>query len=673
MPHLSHPKYRPDIDGLRAIAVLAVVAYHAFPGGLKGGFVGVDVFFVISGYLISTIIFENLERGTFRFSEFYARRIKRIFPALLLVLVACYAFGWRALLADEYRQLGKHISAGAGFVSNLVFWGEAGYFDTSAETKPLLHLWSLGVEEQFYIVWPLLVWFAWKRNFNLLTVTALVAGLSFFLNVSWVRGDAVAAFYSPQTRFWELLCGGLLAWGALYRKEAAAAFKARADAWLASLPPRTARVTNEMTLSHALSFLGSLLLAFGFWRINRRVTFPGAWAVVPVLGSTLLILAGPKAWVNRTLLSTRPAVWFGLISFPLYLWHWPLLSFARIVRSEDPGTALRTGAIGVSILLAWLTYRLVERPMRRGDHTRGKVVALVGLMSLMGYVGYDTYRRDGIPSRSAVQGFANNTNELLRTPATDPACLAFVGGEPPLFPYCRFTEAGGKETVAVVGDSHAHVAYPGIAEYLKAEGVNTVLLANSSCPPLLGVPIFGKSGVDRRACQDRIDQLIHVLLTHPEIRRVVFIARGPIYVTGTEPITGERDVMGGAGVSIAEYRSGTQRTIDTLVAAGKEVIYLTENPELMRTPEACIVRPLREHASDCRVDRSSVLARQAEYLSMVRTLSGVTVINGLDAFCPGEQCVVFDSAGALLYADDHHLSVAGSRFQMAHALARVLK
>ncbi len=217
-PHLSHPKYRPDIDGLRAVAVLAVVAFHAFPSSLKGGFIGVDVFFVISGYLISTIIFESLDRGAFSFREFYARRIKRIFPALILILVACFTFGWFALLADEFKQLQKHIAAGTSFVSNHVLWSEAGYFDNSAETKPLLHLWSLGIEEQFYIVWPLLLWFAWKRKFNLLTITILVAIVSFVLNLRGIKQDVVATFYSPQTRFWELLCGSLLAWVSLYKK-----------------------------------------------------------------------------------------------------------------------------------------------------------------------------------------------------------------------------------------------------------------------------------------------------------------------------------------------------------------------------------------------------------------------------------------------------------------------
>lgn len=171
---LTHPKYRPDIDGLRAVAILFVVGFHAFPNWVHGGFIGVDIFFVISGYLISTIIIGSLERDSFSFVEFYIRRINRIFPALLLVLIACFSFGWYALLADEYKQLGKHIAGGAGFISNFLFWNESGYFDNAAETKPLLHLWSLGIEEQFYLAWPLLLWLVWKNKLNLLAVSLVV-------------------------------------------------------------------------------------------------------------------------------------------------------------------------------------------------------------------------------------------------------------------------------------------------------------------------------------------------------------------------------------------------------------------------------------------------------------------------------------------------------------------
>lgn len=393
--HLSHPKYRPDIDGLRAIAVLAVVAFHAFPNWIKGGFIGVDVFFVISGYLISTIIFENLDKGTFRFSEFYARRIKRIFPALILVLVACFIFGWFSLLADEYKQLGKHVAAGAGFISNIVFWSEAGYFDNAADTKPLLHLWSLGIEEQFYIIWPLLLWFAWKRKFNLLTITVIITIVSFVLNIKGVNQDSVATFYSPQTRFWELLTGSLLAWLTLYKIDAFTNIKIKIEAWLFRIVYNEKQDADGKTLSNVLSFVGLLLLIIGFWRINKELSFPGKWALVPVLGAVSIITAGFKAWVNRTILSNKVVVWFGLISFPLYLWHWPILSFGRIIYFDIPPLKFRILAVATSILLAWLTVRFIEKPLRFGNRwSFHKVIGLSAFMFIVASFGFIINKTD---------------------------------------------------------------------------------------------------------------------------------------------------------------------------------------------------------------------------------------------------------------------------------------
>jgi peptidoglycan/LPS O-acetylase OafA/YrhL len=386
--HLSHPKYRPDIDGLRAVAVLAVVTFHAFPTWMKGGFLGVDVFFVISGFLISTIIFENLDRGTFSFSEFYVRRVRRIFPALVVVLLACLGFGWFVLLADELNQLGKHVAASAGFVSNFVSGSEAGYFDNSAETKPLLHLWSLGIEEQFYIVWPLLLWFAWKRKFNLLTLAVVVALVSFYLNVKGMKHDSVATFYSPQARFWELLCGSILAWFVLYKKNSFANIFSKSGGWLAKVIYRQEIKSDGRRLPSVLSLLGCLLLAYGFWNTSNTLSPPGTWALVPVLGAVSIILAGPKAWINRNILSNQIAVWFGLISFPLYLWHWPLLSFARIVENEEPSLTIRITAVVLSVALAWLTVTLIEKPFRFGSQRIGlKVATLCGSVFVIGITG----------------------------------------------------------------------------------------------------------------------------------------------------------------------------------------------------------------------------------------------------------------------------------------------
>ena len=410
--NLIHPKYRPDIDGLRAIAILSVVLFHAFPTWMRGGFIGVDVFFVISGFLISTLIFENLDRGTFNFAEFYARRIKRIFPALLLVLIASYAFGWFALLADEYKQLGKHMAGGAGFVSNLVLWSEAGYFDNSAETKPLLHLWSLGIEEQFYIVWPFVLWLAWKKKFNLLTLTVIVSLVSFYLNLKGIKNDAIATFYSPLTRFWELLSGSILAWFALYKKDIFASYKLRIDCLLAKVVYRETVEADGKTLSNLFSCVGSLLLIYGLLRITKDVNFPGKWAVIPVLGAVLIILAGPQAWINRIILSNKVVVWFGLISFPLYLWHWSILSFLKITAHVN--YILSFSVVLCSVLLSWLTYRFLEHPIRTSKQGGIKVITLILLMLIVGSLGLYLYSHDGISQRYDNNNLQIKTDPIIR-------------------------------------------------------------------------------------------------------------------------------------------------------------------------------------------------------------------------------------------------------------------
>jgi peptidoglycan/LPS O-acetylase OafA/YrhL len=385
---LKHPNYRPDIDGMRAIAVLAVVANHAFPGRLPGGFIGVDVFFVISGFLISTIIFENLDSGTFTFREFYSRRIRRIFPALIITLVGVLVLGWLLLISEELTQLGKHVAAGAAFLSNFVLQGEAGYFDSSSETKPLLHLWSLGIEEQFYIAWPLILWFAWKRQINLLTITLLLAFASFYLNVQGVKTDPISTFYLPHTRFWELMTGSALAWVTIYLKESKLGFRLAIDRLLNRIVFRNPREPDERTLRNFIAIAGSSLLIFGFLVFDKSTTYPGISALIPVLGSLLLIYAGPAAWINQKLLSNKILVWFGLISFPLYLWHWPLISFVWIIEGGVPPTVTRALAVLVAIVLAWATKVFIEQPFRFGkERIRLKVLILCLSLSMIGFTG----------------------------------------------------------------------------------------------------------------------------------------------------------------------------------------------------------------------------------------------------------------------------------------------
>ena len=394
---LLNPNYRPDIDGLRAVAVLAVVAFHAFPSWLRGGFIGVDVFFVISGYLISTIIFENLDKCTFSFYDFYARRIKRIFPAVILVLIFCFIIGWFSLVAEDYKQIGKHIAGGAGFVSNFVLLNEAGYFDNSAETKPLLHLWSLGIEEQFYIIWPLFLWLLWKFNFNILISIILVTVVSFALNIRGVNQDNIANFYSPQFRFWELTCGSLLSWLKLYKNEYLTQIKIKIDYLF---------INNffRINFSNILSFIGSIFLIYGFFAIHKNLSYPGFWALVPVLGAVLIIAAGSNSWINRTVLSNKIFIWFGLISFPIYLWHWPLLIFARIFEDRTPLLYIRMIILIITILFSWITYIYIEKPLRY----RKLDFSICLIMAFVGSIGYYTYYNQGFKFRNI-----NKINEAV--------------------------------------------------------------------------------------------------------------------------------------------------------------------------------------------------------------------------------------------------------------------
>jgi peptidoglycan/LPS O-acetylase OafA/YrhL len=491
---LTNPKYRPDIDGLRGIAVLAVIGFHAFPRFFQGGFVGVDIFFVISGFLISSILFRNFEKNSFSYAEFYARRIKRIFPALILVLAPCLIFGW-LILPSEFRQLGKHVAAGAGFVSNFAFWREAGYFDESAETKPLLHLWSLGIEEQFYIFWPLLLGICWRRKLNFLTITLLIAFASFATNLFLVQANPVAAFYSPLSRFWELMIGGLLAYLTIHRSQ--------------KLPKQSAWV----------SLSGFLLVVTSIALVDSEKPFPGWWGLLPTIGTFLIISAGPSNWVNRRVLNSRILVAIGLISYPLYLWHWPILYAARRLvlfrLDETKATLAILASIALSVLLSWLTYRIVEVPIRFGSLKNRATRPLVLAMALLLAAGVVTYDSHGFGFRypREVMGILDYDFEsATKASYREGACFLRPEQGPSQFAGCTSPASPQiSKSVLLWGDSHAAHLYPGFVHALGPQTQLTQLTA-SGCPPILGIKLKG-----RRHCRGINDFVLdYVSKAHPD-------------------------------------------------------------------------------------------------------------------------------------------------------------
>lgn len=664
-PHLSHPKYRPEIDGLRAIAVLAVVAFHAFPNWMKGGFIGVDVFFVISGYLISTILFENLDRGTFSFAEFYCRRIRRIFPALILVLVSCSAFGWFALFADEYKQLGKYIAAGAGFVSNLVLWADAGYFDNSAETKPLLHLWSLGIEEQFYIFWPLVLWFAWKRKFNLLTITIAVAAISFALNLHGVKQDAVATFYSPQTRFWELLAGSLLAWFTLYRKGTHQSVKPKIDSWLSNVIYLEKTENNGASLANFLSVAGLALLAYGFWRINKDSAFPGGWAVIPVAGSLLIITAGAKAWINCHILSNRIAVWFGLISFPLYLWHWPLLSFARIIEGGTPSREIRIGLVLLAILLAWITCRLIERPIRLGGRNKIKVSMLIFFAAILGVSGFAANKSEFLQQTFLQQRFDTILKTITRT-ARQSECFEIpYSYRTDGAWYCDLGNKSFPTEYFAFGDSHALSLVPALESFATKHRLNIQFTGTSGCPPLLGIQSMrGDADIEKNNCQKLNERVFnHVKSQH--IQNVILIARW-VYYTGSTSRPSELNLIArNPTAAVTKVSSGQdfswalQNTIARYKSIGVNIILVEDNPQQELDPKDALRKGLLlgGHARYF-VSRESHIRNQRDVNTLIRNQTAV-VINFDDVLCDDKTCPLF-RGDTSLYFDDDHLSNEGA-------------
>src|SRR5437879_7644415 len=332
-PMLSSPssRYRPDIDGLRAIAVMLVVNFHAFPEAMPGGFIGVDIFFVISGFLITGIIVRELDQQRFSLLAFYNRRIRRIFPALIVVLCATLVLGWLWMLPAAYAQLSADVFASAAFFSNIALLLQSGYFDIESAKKPLLHLWSLGIEEQFYLFWPLILMLVVLLRLSILVAASMIGVASFALNVALIASDPVATFYLPFTRAWELLAGAVLA-----------------CSWN--------RVSQNSTASTLRASLGILLIAIAAGVLDTKIAFPGWWAILPVAGAALL-LSAPEAWFCRIVLASRPLVWIGLISYPLYLWHWPLFVFVAIIKFAPLTLLERELIIGTSFALDWLTFR----------------------------------------------------------------------------------------------------------------------------------------------------------------------------------------------------------------------------------------------------------------------------------------------------------------------------
>jgi peptidoglycan/LPS O-acetylase OafA/YrhL len=655
-------KHRRDIDGLRAIAILSVLGYHAFAVAVPGGFIGVDVFFVISGYLISSIIFTGLQSGRFSFIDFYSRRIRRIFPALAVVLVVALAVGWYALLPDEFAQLAKHVAAGAGFIANIALFREAGYFDRAAELKPLLHLWSLGVEEQFYLFWPLLLFLAWRIRLKISLLILAVGLASFVFNVSRVRGHELATFYLPASRLWELLCGSWLAYAG-----GTSVSEVSGDDESARAPQRQTPRGKTLGLAarNLQSFSGIALIAIAAFGLNRTMPYPGWWALLPTVGTCLLISAGEAGWINRVVLSNRTMVFIGLISYPLYLWHWPLLSFERIVDPDQMTTSVRIALIALAFVLAWATYRLIELPIRFNARKKAATLTMAILVACIGIVGY-LGDRGHLRPHSAQFGLEKMVAAASAQAFPGPNLRPLEGQWQGLL-----RQGSNPSTVVFIGDSFLEQYYPRIDRVLQEDptGTRSVVYASSGgCPPLPGV-----IEIHHAMCSGLLDRAT-AYAAQPNVDAIVIGANWASYFLSEErDLRYEYSIATAAGHSERlDQPSGSAQAlalfsamISNFRAEGKSVYLILPSPYAPQfDPRRMVMR--RWGDMSFRVNapvavRSEVVDAMepiASELRRVAQATGAKLIDPLDTLCGGRGCPGVLPDGVPIYKDGAHLNPA---------------
>lgn len=648
-------KYRRDIDGLRAVAVLSVVGYHCGIPFVKGGFVGVDIFFAISGYLICSVIYREVKQGTFSIARFYERRFKRILPALFAVLLFCLALAVLVLSPWEARRVGMSVVATSLSLSNFYFILSGGYFHPSLELNPLLMTWSLAVEEQFYIAFPLLMLLLYKfRKTHLFGILAGLGILSLMISAYAEFRQPEWNFYMPITRAWELSAGALLAIWESDRRET---------------------VPTARWMQNALGMTGLFLILVCIFFYKAGMRFPGLEAIPPVLGSVLIISSG--GGIANRFLSIRPLVAVGLISYSLYLWHWPLLSFARILSPIALPWTASAALMATAFVLATLSYYFIEKPFRSRTYssTARVVISYGAVCAVFVVLGGTFYLSHGLPWRVPQLARIEKAAELER----HHHCLV-MSDDPNVNPEC-VPPISSSRAIALLGDSHAEAVESGLQQFASNHGLQLVVLTKSNCPPLQGVtrwhPIVYRNA---ESCRRFNEQVLNYVLGRPDIEFV--------FLTGSWSAPGGKfipDVDAGdfAGLSVQQselnLKQGLQTEIATLESAGKQVILMDDVPVLPVDPMRAVRynqlpvrrvltrlllgRPLEDGESGS-VRRSKVTNPATELASLdISSLKEsdhkLIVIDPKLAFCDIESCRFADNSN-VYYTDKEHLSPLGA-------------
>jgi len=646
-------EYRKEIDGLRAIAVLPVIFYHAGFNLFKGGFVGVDVFFVISGYLITTIILSDMEKNKFSIVKFYERRARRILPALFFVMLCCIPFAWLWLIPEHMRDFSESLSAISLFSSNFLFWEESGYFETAAELKPLLHTWSLAVEEQYYLIFPLFLMLLWKSpKRKIFSTLFFIAVISLIISHFGAFTHPSSTFFLLHTRAWELAIGALIAFYFLYKKS------------------RIKFVNSHKLISEISGLTGLVLIWIAVFCFNEATPFPSFYALIPTVGAGLIIIFSTHDTFAGKILSIKPLVGLGLISYSAYLWHQPLFVFARHRNLSTPDTNLLVFLSFCSILMAFFSWRFVEKPFRKQTLISQKKIFIFALSGSIFFISFGSYGHltNGIPNRLDKKTLKLITFSDGRAKGCDETKTNSNGFT------CIIGSKKNEPTAALIGDSHSTRLTLALSNRLKEKNRTIIVYSRSWGVPLLDVGASNSTKGEKN--REFMTNAFEEVVKNKKIKDVFLFAEWANYTTGgrwknkttsfyTDKYSKEKSLDENQKV----FERGLERTLNLLKNADKNVFIIGSVPEY----EVYIVDYLAKSShltkkillpEELSINKKKYIKRNLEVIKAFEILNkykNVTYIDAFNIFCKNDSCRYIDENSNIFYQNDgNHLTYYGS-------------
>ena len=646
-------QYKKQIDGLRAIAVLSVLFFHADYSLFKGGYIGVDIFFVISGYLITSIILKDLSNNSFTIRDFYGRRIRRIVPVLFFVVFIVTFFSFLWLLPYDLRYFGKSLASIPFFSSNFIFYLEGGYFD-QVDIRPLGHTWSLGIEEQFYLLYPIFLLTIYKTNKKFL-VFLIILMSSFLVSYWWSIHYPRAAYFLLPSRIWELFAGGLIA---VYGNKSFLNNK-----------------FNIEGFSQTMSFLGLLLIIYSIYHFDEKTIFPGLNAIIPVAGTSLIILYASNNTLVSKILSNKILVFGGLISYSIYLWHQPIFVFFKVFFDRNPDQLEKIFLIWLTVFLSYLTWKYIEKPFRNNNVIKRKIVVLVTLIPSVLFltVGFHIYSTSGLSklynSNAMIDLYNTKTITDTECHANDSKSAKEISSGKA----CKFGNKNLPPEFAIIGDSHASSLFNYLNE-IFSKNKSFIGISNGNCPALLNEFRYEAS---IKECEEINRASFQFIAKQKSIKKIILYSEWSNYTEGYRIDSKNKKIKyylaqdkfnkaTKVGDNEAILKRSLLETINFLKRSNKEIIIIKSTPEFEENVMKAIARNILYKKNYNFEDYPKITfaqykKRNKKIQKIFSNISGVKFIESYNLLCDKNICPSLDENKNVLYSDTNHLTYHGSK------------